>query len=121
MNDILTLAGAVVDTAHVYTLAEPESDFSKDNFVFTNSVSSSHVSELIHADRIDWILFASPTAAKNFFKHVIPDTVKNSTARIASIGPVTTNTICQYNIEPDIEAVNHTLDDLLDELERARQ
>jgi len=118
MKNILTSAGAIVDKADVYTLVETEQDTIQAANNFSNSVSFPYAAELITNGRINWIIFASPTAAKLFFKNIPPNIVKNSTARIASIGPVTTKHISEFGIKPDIEPANHTIDDLLDVLER---
>ena len=57
--------------------------------------------------RPHWITFTSSSTAKNFFAAVTPQDVGG--IRIASIGPVTSQTLREMGIAVDLEAPQHTI------------
>lgn len=65
---------------------------------------------------IDWITFASSFAVKCFFEKFRAQDVKGK--KIASIGPVTSERLRQFGVEPTVEAEVHTIDGMIDEMER---
>jgi uroporphyrinogen III methyltransferase / synthase len=62
----------------------------------------------------DWITFTSSSTVKNFLAVVGREALKD--VRIASIGPVTSQTIRQHGLEVDVEAEPYTMDGLLQAL-----
>lgn len=66
-------------------------------------------------DNIDWITFASSFAVKCFFEDVKIKDIQN--AKIASIGPKTTETLKIYGAIPTVEAKEHTIDGLIAAME----
>jgi uroporphyrinogen III methyltransferase/synthase len=66
---------------------------------------------------LDWVTFTSSTTARNFFS-----LWKGERAfKIASIGPITSQTVREAGHEPDIEAADHTVDGLVEALLQARE
>lgn len=96
----LTARGAEVNEVAAYTM-EPD-----------NSNAGAVLGKL-EADRIDWITFSSSSTVENFFSAVEPERVQESSARIASIGPRTSDTLRKLGFEPDVEAAPHTIEDLI--------
>ena len=70
------------------------------------------VIELLGADDVQWVTFTSSSTVKNFFGAVDPKTVRAASVRLASIGPVTSDTLREFGFEPDTEAESHTIDGL---------
>ncbi|MFW5863855.1 MAG: uroporphyrinogen-III C-methyltransferase [bacterium] len=60
----------------------------------------------------DWVTFTSSTTAQNFFSAWDGQ----GEFRIASIGPITSETVRQAGREPDIEAKEHTIEGLIQAL-----
>jgi uroporphyrinogen III methyltransferase/synthase len=67
---------------------------------------------------IHWLTFASPFAATCFFERVSVDFVKSKNAKVASIGPVTSEKLAELGVKVDIEASEHTFDGLLAAIEQ---
>jgi uroporphyrinogen-III synthase len=65
------------------------------------------------------VTFASPSAARNFFDQVSPETINTTNAKVASIGPVTSAQLEKLGVRVDLTASEHTTEGLLDALERA--
>ncbi|MBT3199141.1 MAG: uroporphyrinogen-III C-methyltransferase [Phycisphaerales bacterium] len=71
----------------------------------------------LFADRgPDWITFTSSSTVTNFVNAVGLDRLQASNAKLASIGPVTSNTIRSFDLTADIEAESHTIPGLIDAL-----
>jgi uroporphyrinogen III methyltransferase/synthase len=102
--ELLTQAKARITETPVYTIepekAEPES-----------------LTEKITKGEIDWLTFASPSAAKYFFEQISTDFVNSNSAKLASIGPVTSEQLSDLSVRIDIETKDHTIDGLLDAIE----
>jgi len=67
---------------------------------------------------IDWLTFASSSSARAFFEQIQADAVNSGRVKIASIGPVTSEQLQSLGIKVDVEASEHTIDGLLDAIER---
>lgn len=65
------------------------------------------------ADGVDWITFTSSSTVENFLALGIE---WPQGARAASIGPITSATLRQHNIEPGIEAARHDIPGLIEAL-----
>ncbi len=59
----------------------------------------------------DWVLFASSSAVDNLVKLVGVEALRHT--KIASIGPVTSDTIRKHGLEPSAEADPHTVQGLV--------
>ena len=103
--EVLTEAGARVDNVGVYTAAQVNSD-------------ASSLIRNLDQGTIDWVTFASPSAAEAFFAQVPVEKVSSSRARVASIGPVTTGRLEELGVQVDVTAAEHTIDGLLDSIEQ---
>jgi uroporphyrinogen III methyltransferase/synthase len=68
--------------------------------------------------QIDWLTFASPSSVKAFFEQIQPDLVNSSSAKVASIGPVTSEQARKLDVRVDVEACEHTIEGLLEVIER---
>ncbi|MHC4864788.1 MAG: uroporphyrinogen-III synthase, partial [Planctomycetota bacterium] len=102
--DLLQQANALVDDVAIYTAAEVRGDCEK------------LVGDLA-ADKIDWLTFASPSAVKSFFRQITPALLNSCNAKVASIGPVTSEQLRQLEVKVAVEAVEHTIDGLLTAIE----
>ncbi|MHC4187288.1 MAG: uroporphyrinogen-III C-methyltransferase [Planctomycetota bacterium] len=101
---LLKNAGAKITETHLYTIDPVKND-------------PTQLSEQIVSSQIQWITFASPSSAKNFFDQITPDTINPSTAKIASIGPITTKQLNELKVKVDLEPDEQTFDALLNAIE----
>jgi uroporphyrinogen III methyltransferase/synthase len=62
----------------------------------------------------DWITFTSSSTVTNFVNAVGIDRLRASTASLASIGPVTSGTMRSLDLEPNVEATEHTIPGLVE-------
>jgi len=70
--------------------------------------------EAIDAKRVQWVTFTSSSTAKNFCDLLGPDYRNRlSGVRLASIGPITSQTIRELGLTPDIEAERYNIDGLV--------
>jgi uroporphyrinogen III methyltransferase/synthase len=106
--DVLKQGGAHVRDVSTYTAVPQQGD-------------APALEEQIRQNRIHWLTFASPSAARGFFEQVRRDVVNAGTAKVASIGPVTSRELTQLGVRIDLEANEHTVDGLLDTLEVAER
>ena len=102
--DVLKQGGAQVRDVSIYTAIGQRGD-------------AAGLEEQIRQGQVHWLTFASPSAVRNFFEQVRPDVVNGSSAKIASIGPVTSKELTQFGVRIDVEATEHTVDGLLDAIE----
>ena len=102
--DVLKQGGAQVRDVSIYTAIGQRGD-------------AAGLEEQIRQGGVHWLTFASPSAARNFFEQVRPDVVNGSSAKIASIGPVTSKELAQFAVRIEVEAMEHTVDGLLDAIE----
>jgi uroporphyrinogen III methyltransferase/synthase len=61
-----------------------------------------------------WITFTSPSTAENFLAAVSAEELRKAGARIASIGPVTSEALRRLGLPPHVEADPHTADGLVE-------
>ncbi len=93
----LAKQGAAVDRIHIYDTVVPD-DLPPETLAMAASAGI--------------VTFASSSAARNFFA-----LVKDTTARLASIGPVTSETLRGLGKRVDIEAKEYTIDGLVTAIE----
>lgn len=93
----ITRLGGIIDVATVYRTVKPEDIDEK----------------LKLLGEVDVITFTSSSTAKNFFDALHDKSLLNKTV-IASIGPVTSETIRNCGFEPHIEAKVFTIDGLIE-------
>jgi uroporphyrinogen III methyltransferase/synthase len=87
--------GAEVDVVELYeTVAEPMSD-----------------QQRAAVARADYVTFTSSSTVRFFFASL--DGAVPETARLVSIGPVTSQTLREHGREPDVEAARHDIDGLV--------
>lgn len=60
----------------------------------------------------DWIVFTSSSTVKNFLALAGPEPLKQS--KLASIGPITSETLRKHGFEPTLEATPHTTEGIVD-------
>jgi len=106
--EVLQQAGAQVQDVSLYTVIPQTGD-------------AAGLTEKIQRGEIHWVTFASPSAVRNFFEQITPETVDASDARVASIGPVTSAQLEKLGVRVDLTASEHTTDGLLDAIERAER
>jgi len=95
--------GAIVSDVAVYKTVREKND-------------PAQLSERIEQGGIDWITFASPSAARFFFDIIDAAKVNRSSARVASIGPVTSEQLTQSGVDVDLTAQEHTIEGLLSDI-----
>jgi uroporphyrinogen III methyltransferase/synthase len=105
LPDLLEDAQAQVDDVAIYTAAAVKSD----NELLSQQIQQGHV---------HWLTFASPSSARAFFEQIPSETVLSSSAKVASIGPVTSRQLAELGVRVDMEAAVHTTDGLLDAIEK---
>ncbi len=103
--EVLAEGGARVDNVAVYTASEVKND-------------TSSLTESLSDGRIDWVTFASPSSVDGFFGQIPVASINSSRTRVASIGPVTSETLSELGVKVDVTAAEHTIDGLLDSIER---
>jgi uroporphyrinogen III methyltransferase / synthase len=91
--------GAQVDIVDVYRNIIPEDAARNANAVFGESVKP------------DWIAFTSSSTVKNLLACVSRESLEN--VKIASIGPVTSETARKHALHIDVEAMPHTMEGLV--------
>jgi uroporphyrinogen III methyltransferase/synthase len=66
------------------------------------------------ANQVTWITFTSSSTARNFISLLGPDYLqKLATVKLASIGPVTTNTLKEAGLTPAVQAASFNIDGLV--------
>ena len=65
---------------------------------------------------MDYLL--QPVVGAGFFEQIPADVVKSSKVKTVSIGPVTSEQIAKLGVKIDLEAGEHTIDGVIDELKR---
>ncbi len=106
--EVLQEGGAEVDDVPLYTAVPRTGD-------------AEALREQIEQGQIDWITFASPSAVRNFFDAIAPEAVNTSQAKIASIGPVTSEQLKELRVRIDLMASEYTTDGLLHAIEAAEK
>jgi len=107
LPELLKKADAKVTESHLYTIEPQESN-------------PAPIIEQIKSSQIDWITFASPSSAENFFHKISPDIINTASVKIASIGPVTTRRLKELGVNVDLESKIQTFDGLLDAIEEQK-
>ncbi len=103
--EILEQAGADVLNIAVYTAVEQKSE-------------CGWLIEKIDRGEIDWLTFASPSSARMFFEQVPIGVINSGTVKVASIGPTTSEQLKNLGVRVDVTAEEHTIDGLLDAIEK---
>ena len=62
---------------------------------------------------MDWVTFTSSSTAENFLALVKGAGVDLAALKLASIGPVTTETLAAAGLTPTVEAKKHTIPGLV--------
>lgn len=103
--EILTRAGAEVEDVAIYTAVMQKGD-------------TASLEKKIIGGNIDWVTLASPSAVNDFFENISGEIINSSNVKIASIGPITSKELERHGVNVDLTADEHTLDGLLDALEK---
>lgn len=93
----LAARGAIVDVVEVYRTVVPEDARDRAAEVFR--------------EKPDWVTFTSSSTVKNFLAVAGREALED--VRIASIGPVTSETVRMYGLEVAVEAREHTMEGLI--------
>jgi uroporphyrinogen III methyltransferase/synthase len=92
--------GAQVDVVEAYRTELPEGAAEKAREIFRGT------------HKPDWITFTSSSTVKNLMRLITPGDLDD--VKVASIGPVTSNTARQLGIQVTVEAAQFTVDGLVD-------
>jgi uroporphyrinogen III methyltransferase/synthase len=96
----LAKLGAQVDVVEAYRNVVPAN-------------ATARATEIFAAEKKpDWITFTSSSTVKNLLAIAGRDALED--VRIASIGPVTSSTLCAHGVKVDAEAKQYTLDGLIE-------
>lgn len=106
LDKVLKEGGARIHRHDVYTAVSAQTD-------------PKFLMEKLENKKVDCITFASPSSVKFFFEKLPLPLVASSGAKIASIGPATSEALKEVGVKIDIEADIHTIDGLLDAIESA--
>ncbi|MCC6362098.1 MAG: uroporphyrinogen-III C-methyltransferase [Bryobacterales bacterium] len=101
----LTSRGARVDVVEAYRTVVPADGAARAAEIF--------------AHRVDCVTFTSSSTVKNFLALAGREALRG--ARIASIGPVTSETVRMHGFEVSVEAAEHTMEGLVAALSAARR
>ena len=102
-------AGAHVDVVEAYETVVPESSRTKLRAALRNE-----------KPRPDFITFTSSSTVRNFAELAGRLAVNNLRGvKLASIGPVTSSTLCELGLRVDVEAAEYTIPGLVEALVRA--
>ena len=82
--------------------------------VVPEEVEADEVVNMLSENRIDWVTFTSPSTARNFLAAVSPELLGSGSARIATIGPVTSKAVTAFGLVPSAEAESHTIPGLIE-------
>jgi len=102
---LLEQAGADVLDVAVYTTVEQKNE-------------SNWLIEKIDRGEIDWLTFASPSSARMFFEQIPIQIINSGNVKVASIGPTTSEQLKNLGVRVDVTAGEHTIDGLLDAIEK---
>jgi uroporphyrinogen III methyltransferase/synthase len=105
LADALAARGAIVREVIAYRTAADLSN-------------AEAVGRMLSDNEIDWLTFTSSSTVRNFVGAVGPDRVRGSRARLASIGPTTSQALCALGLAPTVEAGEHTIPGLVDAIVR---
>ena len=72
------------------------------------------VAEIFGDVKADWLTFTSSSTVRHFLSGLDCRTIRESGVRVASIGPVTSDTVREFGLGPTVEADPHTIDGLID-------
>jgi len=100
VEDLASRGAAVTDIAAYRTVAE--------------TPDPKRLDEVFAGDGPDWITFTSSSTVTNFVNAVGLEKLRGCSASLASIGPVTSQTIRSFGLEPSVEAVSHTIAGLVE-------
>ncbi len=97
--------GGIIDIITVYKTVMPD-------------INREEALHYLQNNKLDYITFTSSSTVKNFMEMFndinIKDLLKN--VKIASIGPITSQTIAEYGLTPDIEAEKFTIEGLIEKI-----
>jgi uroporphyrinogen III methyltransferase/synthase len=96
----LEKSGAQVDVVEAYRNIVPANAIERAREIFSSE------------KKPDWITFTSSSTVKNLLAIIGAEALQG--VRIASIGPVTSSTLCAHGLTVDAEAKQFTLDGLID-------
>jgi uroporphyrinogen III methyltransferase/synthase len=100
LPDILRATGAEVVEAVAYRTVRPAS-------------LPDDALRALSAGKVDWVTFTSSSTAENFLALVKDAGVDLASLKLASIGPVTTETLAAAGLTPTVEAKKHTIPGLV--------
>ncbi len=103
--EILEQAGAEVLNTSIYDIVEQKSEC---NWLI----------EKIDRGEIDWLMFASSSSVRMFFEQIPIGVVNSGNVKVASIGPATSEQLKDLGVRIDVTAEGHTIDGLLDAIEK---
>ncbi len=107
--DALRRLGAQCDDCSAYRIVKP-------------TALPERLRDTLDAGRVDWITFTSSSTFRNLLEMLGPDGEKRlRSVKIASIGPITSETIRNAGLEPTIEAQPYTIEALVTAIARHEQ
>ena len=103
LPETLRAAGAIVEEVALYRTVRP-------------AALPDAALAALRAGQVDWVTFTSSSTVENFLALLEGQGVSLDAVRLASIGPVTTQTLVEHGLTPAATADVHTIDGLVDAL-----
>lgn len=104
----LEAGGAAVTDISIYTAVQHRGD-------------DKALIEQMKQGKVHWLTFASPSAVRAFFDQIPPEAVRSHELKVASVGPVTSKELARIGVRVDVEAIEHTIDGMLDAVENVEK
>ena len=80
----------------------------------SDETGAEQVAGLLRRKQVDWLTFTSSSTVKSLITRIGPEVTIASSARIASIGPMTSATLRQLGLAPTVEARRHDIPGLVE-------
>jgi uroporphyrinogen III methyltransferase/synthase len=116
--EILQEAGAQVLNAPVYDIVQQKTLAA---CLAPSKTRGGWLIEKIGRGEVDWLTFASPSSARAFFEQIPIQIVNSANVKVASIGPTTSEQLTKLGVRVDVTAKEHTIDGLLDAIEKMHE
>ncbi len=106
LSEMLRRKGAAVEDLRIYTTVT----------VTLPEEERKALTDKIAANQVDWVTFTSSSTVEGFFANIPIETVKQSSIKLASIGPETTHKLEALGLKVHLEAQPHTAEGLVEAL-----
>lgn len=99
--DQLTRGGVCVHEIPIYRTIKPA------------ETEADSICAMLRENKLNWLTFTSSSTVSHFFELIAPELVVASRVKIASIGPITSQTLKGFQVTPHCQPKSYTLPDLV--------